>query len=52
MRFDSDAIDECCQELFGHTNWEYVQTKPKKDGHCVMFHQSPINEDGEDLSSE
>ena len=48
MRFESDAIDECCQELFGHTNWEYISTA--ENGHCVMFHESPINEDEKETS--
>jgi len=23
-RYNSDAIDECCEEVTGHTNWSYA----------------------------
>ena len=29
-RFESDAIDECCQELFGHDNWAYGEQDSEK----------------------
>jgi len=25
MKFDSDAIDICCEEILGHTNWAYAE---------------------------
>ena len=25
-RYNSDAIDECCEEMLGHTNWGYIDT--------------------------
>ena len=26
-RFYSDAIDEACEEILGHTNWKYAKTQ-------------------------
>ena len=26
-RFYSDAIDEACEEILGHTNWKYADTQ-------------------------
>tara|TARA_R110002012_G_C11319139_1_gene575585 strand:- start:338 stop:538 length:201 start_codon:yes stop_codon:yes gene_type:complete len=25
-RYNSDAIDECCKEMLGHTHWAYMPT--------------------------
>lgn len=25
-KYNSDSIDECCQDLYGHTNWEYADS--------------------------
>ena len=26
-KYDSDAIDEACEEILGHTNWKYADTQ-------------------------
>ena len=33
MKFDSDAIDICCEEILGHTNWSYAD---KSDYEKIM----------------
>ena len=33
MKFDSDAIDICCKEILGHTNWAYAD---KSDYEKIM----------------
>ena len=32
-RYNSDAIDECCEEVTGHTNWSYAD---KSDYEKIM----------------
>ena len=41
MRFDSDALDEACEEMYGHTDWEYIDTPKGKQGVAVLFHAIP-----------
>jgi hypothetical protein len=33
MKFESDAIDICCEEILGHTNWAYTD---KSDYEKIM----------------
>lgn len=54
MRFDSDEIDECSEQLKGHTNWAYAEmVEPKilkrelKAGNVIIFFDDEANEDGE-----
>jgi hypothetical protein len=54
MRLDSDELDECCEEMHGHTNWAYADTVSKeiladqlKKGNVVIFFDEEPNEDGE-----
>ena len=37
-RLESDAIDECCQELFGHDNWAYGEQDSEKT--TVIFYKA------------
>jgi hypothetical protein len=30
-RYKADAIDECCEEMLGHTNWAYADTMPRSE---------------------
>ena len=30
-RCKSDAIDVCCEEMLGHTNWAYADTMPRSE---------------------
>ena len=32
-RYNSDSIDECCEEITGHTNWSYAD---KSDYEKIM----------------
>ena len=45
LRFDSDAIDEACLEMFGHTNWAYADSATeeqlKEDHTTVVFFHEP-----------
>jgi|TARA_R110000803_G_scaffold84766_3_gene151019 hypothetical protein len=43
MEFDTDLLDEYCQNTFGHSNWEFVETKP--DHLVVKFNKEPLKED-------
>lgn len=53
-KYDSDAIDECCDQMLGHTNWSYADTgdleniiserngeipKGQKIEHIVVFYK-------------
>ena len=44
MRFDSDALDEVCQEMYGHTDWEYIDTPKGKTGVAILFNETPSKE--------
>lgn len=63
MRFESDAIDEACEENLGHTNWKYADTQdlekviaqrkgdtPKDEeiDHIVIFYKNPCEEEDTD----
>ncbi len=43
MEFDTDLLDEYCQNTFGHSNWEFVETEP--DHLVVKFNKEPLKED-------
>ena len=47
MKFDTDALDEYCRNTFGHSNWEFIETKP--DHVIVKFNKEPL-EDDDDMS--
>ena len=55
MRFNSDTLDEACQEMYGHTDWEYIATPKGKEGVTVLFHEIPtkeyLEEEGENNES-
>ena len=38
-RYKADAIDECCQELFGHDNWAYGEQDSEKT--TIIFYKYP-----------
>ena len=52
-RYDSDALDEACQEILGHDNWGYVDKDDLKKrfehydkvkdniAHIVVFWKEP-----------
>ena len=42
MQFDTDLLDEYCRNTFGHSNWEFVETKP--DYLIVKFNKEPLEE--------
>ena len=55
-RYNSDAIDACCEEMLGHTNWAYADSIPKEmqknkkenDVNCiVVFFEEPLEEEDE-----
>ena len=43
MEFDTDLLDEYCENTFGHTNWEFVETK--HDYVIVKFNRKPKEEE-------
>jgi len=57
-RCKSDAIDECCEEMLGHTNWGYADTIPRSEMKCheknnsiysvVVFFNEPCEEEEDD----
>ena len=59
-RHISDEIDNCCEEMLGHTNWAYADTiskeqmkkyKKNKDIACiVVFFEDPCEEDKEETN--
>jgi hypothetical protein len=55
-RYNSDAIDACCEEMLGHTNWSYADSIPNEmqrnkkenDVNCiVVFFKEPLEEEDE-----
>ena len=55
MRYNSYEMDDACENMFGHNNWAYADTVPKKilerelkAGNVIIFFDEPQNEDGED----
>ena len=44
MRFDSDLLDEACEEMYGHTDWEYIDTPKGKTGVAILFNETPSKE--------
>tara|TARA_Y100000004_G_scaffold27119_1_gene27607 strand:+ start:552 stop:764 length:213 start_codon:yes stop_codon:yes gene_type:complete len=61
-RYNSDALDEACEEMLGHTNWSYADTqdlekiiaerkgdipKDKEIEHIVIFYTEPDEDDDE-----
>lgn len=58
-RLNSDAIDESCEEIKGHTNWAYGDTVSQKEllkeankGNVVIFYDEPNEEADSDLYDE
>mgnify|MGYP003657815219 CR=1 FL=1 len=49
MEFNTDSLDEYCRNTFGHSNWEFIETKP--DHVIVKFNKEPIDADGYDHST-
>ncbi len=62
-KYDSDALDQACEEIVGHTNWKYADTqdleniiaerkgdvpKGEKIEHIVIFYKN----DEEDFDNE
>jgi hypothetical protein len=43
MEFNTDSLDEYCQNTFGHSNWEFIETKP--DHVIVKFNKEPLEDD-------
>lgn len=48
MRFRTDYVDECCEEMFGHQDWAYFSTldaekraKASEDKLIVVFFAKP-----------
>ena len=41
MQFDSDFLDEACKRIYGHTDWEYIDTPNEVKGMAVLFHEEP-----------
>ena len=41
MRDKVDMLDDACLEMYGHADWEYVDT-PK--GQAVLFNEHPTKE--------
>ena len=47
-KYNSDAIDECCDQIVGHTNWGYGENPNSKEIECVViFYKEPEEEDND-----
>lgn len=48
--YPSEYIDEMCEQMLGHTNWEYILDDPmkgKEDIHCsIRIFSEAIKEEG------
>ena len=50
--YDSEVLDQVCEEMFGHTDWEYVDNKLLKrfddeNYTVVLFHHEDTREEEE-----
>jgi len=50
MEFDTDSLDEYCQNTFGHSNWEFIEIKP--DHVIVKFNKERLEESEHDEVNE
>ena len=51
--YDIEVLDRVCEEMFGHTDWEYVDNKLLKrfdneNYTVVLFHHEDTREDEEE----
>ena len=63
-RYNSDALDEACEEMQGHTNWSYATTQDLKKitawikgddseiEHIVLFYREPDEDEDENEEDE
>ena len=58
-RYNSDALDEACEEMLGHTNWAYGRNPNEEKIDCVVFFYKdkahtkiPLPEDRDDHEEE
>ena len=52
INYDSEVLDDVCEQMFGHTDWEYVDNKilRRHDGEnytIVLFHHEDTREEEE-----
>lgn len=47
-----ERVDDCCREIYGHTNWAYFDTlsakekkKALKDENVIVFYKDPLPEE-------
>lgn len=51
-QYDSEVLDDVCEKMFGHTDWEYIDSKilRRHDGEnytIVLFHHEDTREEEE-----
>jgi hypothetical protein len=52
-RYNSDALDEACEEMLGHTNWAYGKNPNEKEIECVViFYKEPDEDENENEEDE
>tara|TARA_Y100000361_G_scaffold133794_1_gene132340 strand:- start:336 stop:539 length:204 start_codon:yes stop_codon:yes gene_type:complete len=49
-QYDSEVLDDVCEKMFGHTDWEYIDSKilRRHDGEnytIVLFHHEDTREE-------
>tara|TARA_A100001388_G_C28322303_1_gene290492 strand:+ start:60 stop:341 length:282 start_codon:yes stop_codon:yes gene_type:complete len=52
QQYDSEVLDDVCEKMFGHTDWEYIDSKilRRHDGEnytIVLFHHEDTREEEE-----
>ena len=44
-KYMSDAIDEACEQLVGHTNWSWGDPWTEDIAHIIIIHKEPEEEE-------
>jgi len=52
INYDSEVLDDVCEQMFGHTDWEYVDNKilrrhDDENYTVVLFHHEDTREEEE-----
>ena len=46
-KYLSEAIDEACENLVGHTNWSWGDPMTTDIAHIIIIHKEPSEEEDE-----
>jgi len=55
--YDSEVLDDVCEQMFGHTDWEYVDNKilrrhDDENYTVVLFHHKDTREEEQEVFKE